>query len=62
MKPPPSDSLLSAVPNDSHPLAVLGPRNVLDLARERGVLVLEDVLFLGGVPDTDLSRYIYRRI
>ncbi len=51
-------SLLSPLPHHGDPLAVLGPGDVLDLPSEGLVLVLQQVLFLRGVPDPDLPRHI----
>lgn len=53
-----TNSLLTPLPNDGHSLAVLSPGNVTDLPGKRLVLVLQQVLLLGGVPDADLSGYI----
>ncbi len=52
------NSLLSALPTDGNPLAVGRPHNVLDLATDWLVLILQDVLLLCRVPDADLTRCI----
>ena len=50
--------LLPTLSADSNSLAVRRPGNVLDATADGLVLILQDVLFLSGVPDADLSRCI----
>ena len=43
-----------------NPLRILGPCDVGDLPAERTVLVLERVLFLGGVPNPNVAFFVAR--
>lgn len=53
------DSLLSSFSHHSDTLAILSPTDVLYLPSKGLILVLQQVLFLGRVPNTDLTRHIY---
>lgn len=52
-------SLFPSLSANGNPLAVRGPNNVLYLSSDGLVLVLENVLFLSGVPYPDLARSIW---
>lgn len=52
------DSLLPSFPDHGDPLTVFCPSNVLDLPSEGLVLILQQVLFLRGVPDPQLPRHV----
>jgi hypothetical protein len=53
-------SPFSALSHHNHALAVWGPGQILDGARERLDFNLEDMLLVDGVPDPDLARLIYK--
>lgn len=52
------DSLLPSFPDHCDPLTVFCPSNVLDLPRERLILVLQEMLLLRGIPDPQLPRHV----
>lgn len=57
-----SISLFTAFTHSHNALAVTGPGNVLDCTTDGLVLILQDVLFLSGVPDANFPRGVCRRI
>jgi len=50
--------LFPSFATNSNSLAIRRPGDVLDLATDRLVLVLQDVLLLGGVPNPELTTGI----
>ena len=53
-------SPFSTLSHHNHALAVWGPGQILDRARERLDFNLEDMLLIDSVPDPDLARLIYK--
>lgn len=49
---------LSPFSNDHHSLAVSTPRDILDRPTDGLELILEDMLLVHSVPDTNLARNI----
>ena len=50
----------AAFPADRHPLTVRRPGQILDGTAERLEFILENVLLLRGVPDSNFTSHIYQ--